>query len=81
MLLEDLSFSPPTLSHLAKVYSDHCPLLLNVNVGGIVRTKPKFFKLLAAWETQPKLRKFVKDEWDVSKPFHESLELFSGRAK
>ncbi|KAK9169574.1 hypothetical protein Syun_001714 [Stephania yunnanensis] len=70
----------PKLTHLAKVYSDHCPLLLDIDVGDAVQPKPKFFKLLSAWETHSDWQKFVKECWDDTKPLHEALTLFSDQA-
>ena len=69
------------VSHLPRVQSDHCPILLSFDSNFRCNSHQCPFRFLAAWETHENWKVFVQEQWDREASFMEALAKFSNKAR
>ena len=74
-------FSNVTVTHLPKFKSDHCPLLIKLNVNKVKGRRNKFFRFFAPWITHKDFPEVVKRSWVPSKAWEENVGCFVGNIK
>lgn len=57
-------FSASTVTHLPRVLSDHCPLLVCVNINSNQVVQRPRFRFLNAWTTHQGWKDFVLCHWN-----------------
>ncbi|XP_021716015.1 uncharacterized protein LOC110683919 [Chenopodium quinoa] len=65
--------------HLAKTYSDHCPILVDTNVVNRIFNYP--FRCKEAWLENPNFDDFFANAWNKGNDFNESKNCFTKEVK
>ncbi|KAJ4835906.1 hypothetical protein Tsubulata_006169 [Turnera subulata] len=75
-----VQFQEASVSHLERVGSDHCPILVRAG-----QNPPSMencpFRFQAAWLTHPEFAKFVEDNWDSSCNISDTIQGFTQHVK
>ena len=69
-----------SITHLTRVYFDHCPVLLELSKSPpTARNKP--FRFQSMWLLHPEFPRFVKDNWDHLQPLSSAITNFTREVK
>ncbi|XP_058002232.1 uncharacterized protein LOC131179409 [Hevea brasiliensis] len=68
-----LRFKEASVFHLPRLYSDHRPILVQLNMLGASHTSDRPFKFQAAWMTHELFGQFMLDKWSRSSDLMSSL--------
>ena len=75
-----LLYPKASVTHLTRVYSDHCPILLELSKSPpMARNKP--FRFQSMWLLHLEFPKFVKDNWDHLQPLSSAITNFTREVK
>lgn len=78
-ILEDC-FSKASVTHLPRVFIDHCLVLLELaKPPPMCSNRP--FRFQTMWLMHPEFPKFVKDSWDQDQALSEAITNFTRKAK
>lgn len=73
----NLRFPNATVTHLTSAYSDHAPLLIQLNPTAPSSSESRPFKFQAAWSRHEKFPEFIKAQWQVEIQSGEALKSLS----
>lgn len=71
-----LRFPKTSFAHLLRVFSNHNPILINLNCDSHRRFQ-KPFRFEVMWATHSNFERFLRQSWSPNTPVHDNIHNFT----